>query len=76
MSPRLPSLTSREVLGALRGAGFYVHHQTGSHATLKHSRNPALRVTVPVYNRELQRRTLMTIIRQARMTQDEFISYL
>ena len=76
MSPRLPSLTARQVLAALQRAGFFVHHQAGSHATLKHSRDPRLRVTVPVHARDLQRGTLMAIIRQAGMTPDEFARYL
>lgn len=29
---RLPVVKPRELLRALQGAGFYVHHQAGSHA--------------------------------------------
>jgi predicted RNA binding protein YcfA (HicA-like mRNA interferase family) len=76
VSFRLPSLTARQVLAALQRAGFYIHHQTGSHATLKHARDPRLRVTVPVHARDLQRGTLMSIIRQAGMTQEEFAGHL
>ena len=76
MSPRLPSLTARLVLAAVHRAVFFVHHQTGSHATLKHSRDPRLRVTVPVHARDLQRGTLTAIIRRAGMTPDEFMTYL
>ena len=76
MSGRLPSLTARQVLRALKRAGFHVHHQTGSHATLKNSAEPALRVTVPIHPGELQRRTLMTIIKRAGMTREEFASVL
>lgn len=76
MTPRLPSLTAKEVLRALKKAGFYIHHQTGSHATLKHRADPARRVTVPMHSRDVQRGTLMTIIKQAGMTQDEFAEYL
>ncbi len=76
MSPRLPTLTSRQVLAALERAGFFVHHQAGSHATLKHRGDPRLRVTVPVHGRDLQRGTLVAIIRQAGMTREKFMSYL
>jgi len=76
MSPRLPSLTARQVLRALRRAGFYIHHQRGSHATLKHPDDPAKRVTVPVHVRELQRRTLVSIVKQSGMTTEEFIRHL
>ncbi len=76
MSPRLPSLTSRQVLKALKRAGFAVHHQRGSHTTLKRAGDPPRRVTVPVHGRELQRGTLMAIIKQAGMTREEFLSCL
>ena len=76
MSPRLPTLTSRQVLAALARAGFFVHHQTGSHATLKHADDPGLRVTVPVHGRDLQRGTLTAIVRQSGMTREEFMGYL
>jgi len=35
------------VLRALQKAGFEIHHQSGSHAQLKHPGKPQLRVTVP-----------------------------
>ncbi len=58
VSPRLPSLTARQVLRALERAGFFIHHQTGSHATLKHRTDPHLRLTVPVHSREIPRGAL------------------
>ena len=76
MSPRLPALTSRQVLAALQRAGFFVHHQTGSHATLKHRDDTRLRVTIPVHARDLQRGTLMAIVRQSGMTVDELMRLL
>ncbi len=51
MSPRLPILKPREVLRALQKAGFEIHHQSGSHAQLKHPGKPQLRVTVPRHDR-------------------------
>jgi predicted RNA binding protein YcfA (HicA-like mRNA interferase family) len=47
MSPRVPILKPREVLRALVKAGFEIHHQTGSHAQLRHPAKLHLRVTVP-----------------------------
>jgi len=76
MSPRLPSLTSRELLRALGKAGFYIHHQTGSHATMKHSDDPSRRVTVPVHSRELRRGTLTAIVKQTGLTVAEFVDLL
>jgi predicted RNA binding protein YcfA (HicA-like mRNA interferase family) len=76
VSPRLPSLTARQVLRALQNAGFYIHHQTGSHATLKYPEDPAKRVTIPVHSRDLPRGTVMAIIKQAGMTTEEFLNNL
>jgi predicted RNA binding protein YcfA (HicA-like mRNA interferase family) len=69
-------VTAKEVLRALEAAWFFVRHQTGSHATLKHPADPAKRLTVPIHNRELPRGTTLPIVKQARMTPDESARYL
>lgn len=76
MNRRLPALTPQKVLAALQRAGFYVHHTTGSHYALRHPGDPALKVTVPYHNRELKRRVLRAIIRQAGLSVDAFIDLL
>ena len=72
----LPVLRPREVVRALERAGFFVHHQTGSHAVLRHGVDPALRVTVPMHSRDLKRGTLRAIVRSAGMSVEEFIALL
>ena len=74
--PKLPIVKPKQVIRALRDAGFYLHHQTGSHARLIHSTDPTRRVTVPVHNKDIPRGTLANIIRQAGMTIEEFIDRL
>ena len=76
MSQRLPSLKPREVLRALTRAGFFLHHVSGSHYILKHSDQPALRVTVPFHNKDLKRETLLAIIEEAGLTSDGFMELL
>ena len=77
MSPRVPILKPREVLRALQKAGFVIHHQSGSHAQLKHPDKPQLRVTVPRHDRfDLPVPVLRSIIRQAGLTVEEFLKYL
>ncbi len=71
----LPVLRSRQVVAALRRAGFTVHHQSGSHAILRNA-GAALRVTVPMHNRDLKPGTLRAIIREAGMSVDEFVAWL
>ena len=72
MSRRLPAVKPKEVLRALRKAGFIIHHVSGSHYVLKHPAKPHLRVTVPYHNKDLKRRTLASIIEQTGLTTDEF----
>ena len=48
-----PVLEPRQVIAALERAGFYVHHQRGSHARLLHEVGPGLHVTVPIHNKDI-----------------------
>jgi predicted RNA binding protein YcfA (HicA-like mRNA interferase family) len=72
----LPSLKPREVLQALRRAGFFVHHTSGSHYILKHPDHPARRVTLPFHNKDLKRGTLLAIIDEAGLTADGLMEFL
>jgi predicted RNA binding protein YcfA (HicA-like mRNA interferase family) len=77
MSSVLPLLKPRLILRALLRAGFYVHHQSGSHAQLRHSTKSHLRVTVPRHDRfDLPRPVLRSILRQAEMSVEEFLDVL
>jgi len=76
MSKRLPAAKPREVLRALRKAGFFIHHTSGSHYILKHPDKPHLRVTLPYHNKDLKRKTLSSIIEQAGLTIEQFIDLL
>jgi predicted RNA binding protein YcfA (HicA-like mRNA interferase family) len=76
MNRRLPCLKPREVLQALRRAGFVVHHVSGSHYVLKHPENPARRVTLPYHRNDLKRGTLMSIIEEAGLSVDAFLDLL
>jgi len=69
----LPVLKAREVLNILLKAGFYVHHQTGSHARLFHKTRGELRVTIPIHSKDVPQGTLKRILRQADLTQEEFL---
>ena len=76
MSQHLPALRPVKVLKVLQRAGFYVHHIKGSHHFLKHPDRPDLRVTVPVHNDDLQRKTWASIIDQAGYSVEEFLELL
>lgn len=72
---RLPRVTGREVLAALRRAGFTPDHVRGSHHYL---RGPGGRlVTVPAHAGEtLKPKTLRSILRQAGLTEKDFTALL
>lgn len=76
MSPRMPAVTPRKALAALEKTGFYVHHQKGSHITLKHRTDSSKRVTIPCHGRDLNRKTLSRILSQAGLTREEFMALL
>jgi len=70
--PKLPVLSSDDVIKVLRKFGFRVHRQTGCHIHLLNEERRLL-VTVP-NNRELAKGTLISIMKQAKVERDEFIS--
>jgi len=71
---KLPVLSAREVLKVLRRFGFVVVRQTGSHIHLWHEERRVL-VTVPNHA-ELAKGTLIGILKQAKLTRDEFLEEL
>ena len=74
--PKLPRISSRKLLRALLRAGFYIHHQTGSHANLRHTTKTHLHLVVPQHGGDLAPKTLKSIIAQAEMTVEQFIELL
>ncbi len=73
--PKVPRIKPKKVIKALKKAGYYVDHQTGSHAILYKS-NRANLVTVPMHNKDLKVGTMSSIIKQAGLTVQEFINHL
>jgi predicted RNA binding protein YcfA (HicA-like mRNA interferase family) len=69
---RVPVLRAREIVSALRKAGFEVVHQTGSHARLRREGSPPAFVTVPIHGGDVPRATLRRILDQARLSVEEF----
>ncbi|MBZ0271464.1 type II toxin-antitoxin system HicA family toxin [bacterium] len=73
---RLPILRARQIVAALKRAGFEVVEQEGSHIHLKNPRRTG-KVTVPNHgSRDIPRALLKKIIAQAGMTADEFLRLL
>ena len=71
--PRLPVLRAAQVVQALKRAGFVEMRQRGSHLRLKRGN---LAVTVPMHTGDLAQPVLRSILRQAQMTDEEFLALL
>ena len=54
-----PSVKPKKLLKILQQQGFYIHHQKGSHVILKSNKDHSLRVTLPLHNKDLKKKTLL-----------------
>lgn len=73
---KLPSLTARKVIRALKRRGFVEDRQRGSHLILYHPQTRA-RTVVPIHaGKTLKEPLLRAIIRTAGLLTDEFIELL
>jgi predicted RNA binding protein YcfA (HicA-like mRNA interferase family) len=68
---RLPRVSGRDVVAALRRIGYAQDRQHGSHIVLRHADPPFRRIVVPDH-KELATGTLRAIIRESGLTVDEF----
>ncbi len=71
---KLPVVSGAECVKALGKVGFVVYRQRGSHITLIRKILPA-QTTIPNH-KELDRGTLRAIVRQTRLTVEEFVGLL
>lgn len=68
----VPNLAYDQVVRALQRDGWVVVRQKGSHIRLqKHTVTETLKLTIPAH-RPIKRTTLAHILKQARLTVDEF----
>lgn len=72
---RLPSVKPRQVIRALKRAGFEEHHQRGSHLYLRHPETRRM-TSVPMHPGDLPRGTLRAILHQVGITPEEFARLL
>ncbi len=76
--PKLPILSSKEIIKILRKAGFdYAPKRgKGSHTALfKKAENKTQLVIVP-HNKQIPKGTLLSILEQASISKDELFQYL
>ena len=73
--PKLPRVKPTQAIKALQRANFYVDHITGSHYIL-YKDDKSAPVSVPRHNKDLKIGTLRNILRQAKISPEEFQKYL
>lgn len=73
---RLPVLSGKDVIKALGKVGFEVLRQRGSHVSLHKKTPKGILLTVVPMKSEIKRGTLLSILRQAEMSREEFLKLL
>jgi predicted RNA binding protein YcfA (HicA-like mRNA interferase family) len=71
---KLPSISGRQCVNVLTGAGFTIVRQKGSHIIMR--KNDPFHQLVAPDHKEPDRGTLRAIIRQSGISQEEFIQRL
>ncbi|MGK7901078.1 MAG: type II toxin-antitoxin system HicA family toxin [Hormoscilla sp.] len=74
--PKLPRISSKEAIRTLERLGFYEARQTGSHVILKKTLPDGEIVCVVPLHNELKIGTLSGVLKQAKVTPDDFIANL
>ena len=70
--PKLPRISGKEVIKILTKIGFVAVRQKGSHVILRKEGIGGSLVTVVPQHSEIDRGTLLEIIRQAGLSREEF----
>ncbi|OGJ18532.1 hypothetical protein A3K73_04955 [Candidatus Pacearchaeota archaeon RBG_13_36_9] len=73
---KLPRLSGREVIGALSKIGFKPARQKGFHIILIRENQEGKKAVVVPNHQEIDKGTLLEIIRQAGLKRDEFFELL
>jgi predicted RNA binding protein YcfA (HicA-like mRNA interferase family) len=73
---KLPRLSGREVVKILSKQGFVVARQKGSHIILVKQLESGKKGVVVPNHKEIDKGTLLEIIRQAGLTRDEFLKLI
>ncbi|CAN2046836.1 Addiction module toxin, HicA family [Candidatus Magnetomoraceae bacterium gMMP-13] len=73
---KVPSLNFQKVINTLRRDGWVVVRQRGSHIRLqKHTPDETLKIIIPAH-KPIKRSTLSHILKQARLSVQDFITLL
>jgi len=73
---RLPQITARSMLRASQRAGFVVRRVKGSHHFLRHKDDRRRETVVALHPGDLPQGTLREILKQAKLSREEFLKLL
>jgi predicted RNA binding protein YcfA (HicA-like mRNA interferase family) len=73
---RLPQVTPRKMIAALQRAGFHVERVKGSHHFLIHNHDRTRWATVAMHPGDLPPRDVRDILKQAKISREEFLKLL
>ncbi|MFH1587172.1 MAG: type II toxin-antitoxin system HicA family toxin [Candidatus Diapherotrites archaeon] len=73
--PKLPAVSGKKIVKALRKFGYKLDHQTGGHLILRQKEYPHRRLTVPNHS-PIAKGTLNAIIKQSGLTREELMRAL
>ncbi len=73
MGEKLPRLSGNDILKILSKIGFQTVRQKGSHVFMRKEDNKGKKTTVVPLHKEVDRGTLLEIIRQAGLKKEEFL---
>ena len=76
MGEKLPQLSGKEIIKALSRAGFTALRQRGSHVILVKETSERKRSTVVPLHKEVDKGTLLEILRQAGITREQLMELL
>ena len=76
MPPKLPVVSGKETIRVLQRLGFAAVRQHGSHVVLQRQTSEGEITCIVPLHRELAVGTLRSILRQAKVTPNEFLEYL
>ena len=65
--PKIPVVKPKDLIKALKKAGFATDHISGSHYIM-YNEDKTLRVSVPYHNKPLKRKTLASILKDAQIS--------
>jgi predicted RNA binding protein YcfA (HicA-like mRNA interferase family) len=74
--PKLPVISGKELVAALKKAGFVEVRQKGSHVSLQKITSERTYKTVVPMHRELAKGTLLDILHQTGLSRDDLIKLL